>query len=176
MSFERHQPTSADVADRVAECAVVENASWKGHGGKGIFSGAGLALFTEVARRFADRGWLDIGLLRVDGRVVSYRFGFRQRGVFYDYNLAYHPEFAAGAPGRVLLAEMIASSRAQGLRCFDASRSGLGDTHLLADWCDERIDHHELWLFNDNLRGYLLQAARQRLRPLVNRLRASRGW
>ncbi len=79
--------------------------------------------------------------------MISYRFGFRFRNIFLEDNLAFHPDWAAMAPGRILLEEMIASSTDLGLRAVDASRSGLFHAHQLQEWTEEKIDHFQLWQF-----------------------------
>ena len=166
LGFERLLPTPAEVPALIALCKVIEDASWKGQCGLGIFSTTtGQRFFLAVGQRLAARGWLDIGLLTLDGQPVSYRFGFRHRGSYLDFNLAFDPVHAALAPGRVLLDEMIASSRQQGLAAVDASRSSRSEPHLIADWTDQRIEHHELWLFRPTLRGRLLAWLRGRLLP-----------
>ena len=172
--FERTLPEPADVPRWVALCKAIEDRSWKGSQRLGIFSNpADEAFFRDAGARLAARGWLDIGLLRVDAEPVSYRFGFRYRGAFLDFNLAFDPAFAACAPGRILLDDMIVSSRDEGLLAVDASRSSRAEPHLLADWTDARIEHHERWLFAPTPRGRLLGWARRRLRPWLQRWRAT---
>jgi CelD/BcsL family acetyltransferase involved in cellulose biosynthesis len=176
MRFERLIPTPAQVPPLLALCKAIEDRSWKGMQGLGIFSTpAGARFFADAATRLAARGWLDIGLLYLDGQPISYRFGFRHRNVWLDFNLAYDPAYAACAPGRILLDEMILSSRQQGLDAVDASRSSRTEPHLLAEWSDARIEHHELWLFAPTLRGRLLGLARRHLRPALQRLRRRAG-
>lgn len=173
--FERLLPTPAQVPRLVGLCKTIEDRSWKGVQGLGIFSHPDAErFFLDAGARLAARGWLDIGLLYADERPVSYRFGFRHRGVFLDFNLAFDPAFSAFAPGRILLDDMIASSRAQGLVAVDASRSSRAEPHLLAEWSNARIEHHELWAFAPTPAGRLLGWARRSVRPLLHRLR-SRG-
>lgn len=172
--FERQLPTAEQVPQLVGVCKAIEDRSWKGTQGLGIFSSpTGERFFTAVGVCLAARGWLDVGLLYLDGKPVSYRFGFRYRNVFLDFNLAFDPAYSACAPGRILLDDMIASSRQQGLDAVDASRSSRAEPHLLADWTDERIEHHELWLFGPSLRGRLIGWARRHVRPLLQRLQTS---
>lgn len=171
--FERLVPTPAQVPALLSACKAIEDGSWKGQHGLGIFSTAtGVRFFAALGARLAERGWLDIGLLTLDARPVSYRFGFRFRQTFLDFNLAFDPAYSACAPGRILLDDMIVSSRHLGLAAVDASRSSRTEPHLLAEWSDERIEHHELWLFRPSLRGRLLWLARRHLRPWLHRLRA----
>lgn len=172
VSFERRVASPEEAPALVDQARTIEAASWKGRDGVGIFgTPAGLKFFGDVAARFAARGWLDVGLLRLNGAPISYRFGFRFRGVFYDYNLAFEPAYAALSPGRILLEEMIVSSLEQGLVAIDASRSSEAEPHLLADWTPEAIKHTELWLYRTTARARALYWLRTRLRPALQRLR-----
>ena len=174
--FERLLPTPDQVPRLVALCKAIEDRSWKGAHGQGIFSHPDAErFFRDAGARLAARAWLDIGLLYADEQPVSYRFGFRHRGAFLDFNLAFDPAFSAFAPGRILLDDMIASSQAQGLVAVDASRSSRVEPHLLAEWSDARIEHHELWVFAPTPRGRLLGWARRSVRPLLHRLRVRGG-
>jgi len=172
VSFERLLAAPEEAPGLVELARTIEAASWKGRDGVGIFgTAAGLTFFGHVAMRFAARGWLDIGVLRLNGAPISYRFGFRFRGVFYDYNLAFEPAYAALSPGRILLEEMIVSSLAQGLVAIDASRSSEAEPHLLADWTTQALTHSELWLYRTTARARALYWLRTRLRPALQRLR-----
>lgn len=169
--FERLLPQPAQVPALLAQCKAVEDRSWKGEQALGIFStAASRHFFHEVGARLAARGWLDIGLLYLNEQLVSYRVGFRYRQTYLDFNLAFDPALAPCAPGRILLDDMIRSSQQQGLRLVDASRSSRTEPHLLADWSQERIEHHELWLFRRSAKGRLMHLARRWLRPLLQPL------
>jgi CelD/BcsL family acetyltransferase involved in cellulose biosynthesis len=170
--FERMLPAPAEVPALIATMKAIEDASWKGQRSLGIFSTpAGVRFFTAVAERFAARGWLDLGFLHLDDRPISYRFGFRHDGVFYDYNLAFDPAHAQFAPGRLLLDHMIVSSHAAGLARVDASRSSVDEPHLLADWSGEHVDHAELWVLRPTVSGRVLAWARRHVHPIAQRLR-----
>ncbi len=171
VQFQRLLPSPEEAVRLVSELKRIEDVSWKGAAGVGIFSAKErCAFFRDLSVRLAARGWLDIGLLRQNDRLISYRYGFRFRGVFLDYNLAYHPDWAPMAPGRILLEEMIASSVELGLEAVDASRSGLFHQHQLQEWTGDYMDHFELWIFSRSLRGKGLNLLRRRIRPGVKKI------
>lgn len=175
VSFERRLASPDEAPALVGLAQAIEAASWKGRDGVGIFgTPIGLRFFGDVAVRFAARGWLDFGLLRLNGAPISYRFGFRFRGVFYDYNLAFEPAYAALSPGRILLDEMIVSSLEEGLIAIDASRSSEAEPHLLADWTPEAVRHSELWLYRTTARARGLYWLRAHVRPALHRIRGFR--
>ena len=164
--FERVLPTSAQTDGVIDQCKSIEDASWKGQQGIGIFSTAErLAFFREVAKQFAARGWLDIGWLSLDAQVVSYRFGFRYQDVFLDYSLSFHPTYAELSPGRILLDDMVASSADLGLKAVDASHGGIEHGHQLQEWTSLARTHVQLWIMNRTLQGQGLYWLRERVRP-----------
>jgi CelD/BcsL family acetyltransferase involved in cellulose biosynthesis len=174
--FERSTPTPAEVDPLLGTFKTVEDRSWKGRRGGGIFGPPDrFAFFRALSLRIAARGWLDVGLLRLDGRVISYRYGFRFGGVYLDYNLAYDPDYAGLSPGRILLDEMIASSLELGLAAVDASHGTVRDGHQLQEWTERYTDHYQLWLLGGTLRGRALAILRNRVKPGVDRWRASSG-
>jgi CelD/BcsL family acetyltransferase involved in cellulose biosynthesis len=172
VEFERRLPGPGDVERVLDAFKAIEDASWKGEREVGIFSTAGrYRFFRALSEAIARRGWLDVGMLSLDGRLISYRYGFRFQGVYLDYNLAYAPEFARLSPGRILLDEMITSSLELGLAAVDASRGAVGDGHQLQEWTDRYVDHYQLWVLAGSARGRLLLALRQGLRPALQRVR-----
>lgn len=174
--FERLVPEPGDVDGLVRACKSIEDASWKGRRSVGIFSEPGRSrFFRELSRRFSAKRWLDIGLLRLDDRLISYRYGFRFKNVYFDYNLAFDPAYAPLSPGRILLDEMVASSAAAGLSAVDASRGALDHGHQLEEWTDRSLDHYRLWLFAPTVRGRLLGTIRRRLLPGLRVIRAAGG-
>jgi CelD/BcsL family acetyltransferase involved in cellulose biosynthesis len=171
-SYERIRPGPEQVPALLATIQAVEEASWKGRRGVGIFSTeSNRRFFAALAERLASRSQLEIWLMRLDGQVISYRFAFLLENTFYDYNLAFLPEFDRLSPGRVLLDEIVAACARDGLAAVDASRASLRSGHILRDWTDEYVDHHQLWIFNRGIRAHLLRGVRFGLKPIVKRLR-----
>lgn len=172
VEFRRVLAEPGQVRPLLNELKAVEDSSWKGQQGVGIFSTPeNQAFFTTVSARMAEREWLDIGLLYLDGRLISYRYGFRFAGAFWDYNLAHRPEYNHLSPGRVLLDEMIQSSLDLGLTAVDASRGSLTTGNLLQDWTDQAIECIDLKIFNRSLPGTFARVADTWVRPLIRSLR-----
>ncbi len=169
--FRRWQPGPGELGPLLAELGALEERSWKGESGVGIFSTLKSRDFVrDVSEKFTRRGWLDVATLSANGALVAYRYGFRFRGVFLDYNLAHDPGYARMAPGRVLLDEIIRDSHRMGLAAVDASRGRIDPPHLLADWTAESRLHSLLLLFGPSLRGRTMSSVEQSLKPLARRL------
>jgi len=120
--------------DAVLEAiAAVEQASWKGGQGVGIFSGARHRQWIQEAfSALAEAGLVRVVLLEHQDRCVSYRLGLLEHGRLYDYNLAFLPEYAELGSGRLLLDEWIRWGTEEGWKYVDASRVSLhGSSHQL---------------------------------------------
>lgn len=166
MGFKRYRPRPAEVPALLQVIAAIEDRSWKGKDGVGIFSKAKYrAFFHEVALTMAASGHLEILLLTLDEEPVSYRFGFLDGTTFIDYNFAYPDELASLSVGRVLLAEAINTAHESGIRSFDASRGSLSKPNILQDWGSAAIEHDELWLFSDSLWGKLVNLMVRKIKP-----------
>lgn len=171
LSVERLLPDPSQVAELIDQIKAIEDASWKGRAGQALFAAGPREQFMRaVSAALAQDRQVEIWLLRLDGVVISYRYGFRFRGAFYDYNLAYLPHYAAVSPGRILLDEIVAGSARDGLTTVDASRASMTTGNLLSDWTDAVIEHHRLRIYNTTLRGRLLHAMRTVARPALRRV------
>ncbi len=160
--------TADNCAEVVASLSAIEDASWKGEQGVGIFNASTTRdFFMTVTREFVTRDYLDIWAMYLDGRLIAYRWQPRFRGVALDYNFAHLPDFNGLSPGRVLLEESIDGSIERGLLSVDASRGSISRPHLLADWPTDCVDHYALWLANNTARGTLVHMLATR----VNRWR-----
>jgi CelD/BcsL family acetyltransferase involved in cellulose biosynthesis len=96
---------------------------WRGRGLPGAFVGGRVQAFhREVAKRLAERGWLRLHALRLDGqtRAVLYCFSFMGSG--YYYQGGFEPALARYSPGTVLTARAIQDAIHDGAHEFDFLR------------------------------------------------------
>lgn len=169
------RPAPDQVISRLTEFKAVENQSWKGEEGVGIFSDeASWQLFQTLSQRMAERGQLDLGEIRIDGRLASYRFGMCYRGVFLDYNLAYLPEYHKLGLGRILLDELVNDCAKHHYRAMDGSRVGRHSQHLLFERADTFVDHWQLNWYAAGVKGALLRVINEVL--IRNAKRARQYW
>lgn len=130
---QRLTPDGASIGAALEAIAAVEQASWKGDQGVGIFSGERRRQWMrEAFGALAAAGLVRIVLLEHQERCISYRLGLLERGRLYDYNLAFLPEYAELGSGRLLLDEWIRWGLEDGWQWIDASRVSLqGSSHQL---------------------------------------------
>lgn len=171
VTVEHHLPTPSEVDPLLERIKSIEDRSWKGDEGTGIFSAARLPFMRDVSHRLAAKGALELYFLNLDGVSISYRYGFRHAGRFLDYNLAYLPDYHHLSPGRLLLEEIVKTSRQEGLEAVDASRGSLERPHILRDWPCEIREHYRLTLYRNTPKGRLLHLLETRVRPVVLSLR-----
>jgi CelD/BcsL family acetyltransferase involved in cellulose biosynthesis len=169
--FRRWQPAPDEVASLLERLRAIEGLKlerWRAEGRQAegmLVPPRRWAFIQELSPLFAERGWLDVATLEMDGRLVAYRYGFRFRDAFLDYNLAHDPRDDAFSPGRTLLDEIIRDSHRIDLHAVEASRGRLHPPHLLADWTPNSRWHVRWTIFGRSLRGRLLLEMETRVKP-----------
>lgn len=154
---ERLTPDATRVRACLEQLAVVEDASWKGEDGVGIFSaGANREWIMSGFTALAAEGRVRVVQLTLEGRCISYRLGLLDQGRLYDYNLAFLPEFASLGSGRLLLDEWFQWGLDEGWDFIDASRVSLNQSsHQLHERMTGQVEHLR-WSFYSRRPGGLL--------------------
>lgn len=154
---ERLTPDATSVRACLEQLAVVEDASWKGEDGVGIFSaGPNREWVMEGFTALAAEGRVRVVQLTLEGRCISYRLGLLDQGRLYDYNLAFLPEFASLGSGRLLLDEWFRWGLDEGWDFIDASRVSLHQSsHQLHERMTGQVEHLR-WSFYSRRPGGLL--------------------
>ena len=155
----------------LAEAYGIEAAGWKGEGGTAIASQPETERFYgEVARWAAERGWLRIWFLRLDGRALAFAYCLVQGGVLYGLKIGFDPEARPFAPGTLLTREMLVAAFAEGLDRYELL--GRPDPYKL-DWTDEIDNFTRLQVFSRSPSGLASLATWKHGRPLAQRAQAS---
>lgn len=96
---------------------------WQGVGEVGVFGDpAALGFHRTAALALLDAGWLSLGTLRLDGKIIACHYTFTCRGRLYNYVGGFDTEYSHWSPGTLLMAEGIAAAMAEGVRSFDFLR------------------------------------------------------
>lgn len=147
----------------------VERSGWKGERGTAISSQQStLRFYTAIAHRFAERGWLRLAFLRIDGRAVAFDLAVERGGAHYLLKTGYLETLRSHAPGVALRHEMILRCIANGCESYEFLGS---DGPWKREWtrsCHERLQLHA---FRPTLPGHadlLLVAGAM---PLARRVR-----
>jgi len=93
---------------------------WTSSGEPGTFGSAERRQFySEMAKAFLDRGWLEFWLLDVDGVTVAAQFGFRYRQTFFILQEGFEPALSEESVGYVLRAHVMKNLIECGVRRYD---------------------------------------------------------
>lgn len=164
--------TPSDVPALLHDLKEVEDDSWKGDGQIGIFSTPErISLFKNLSEELARSGYLMIGTIRVNGEVITYRYGFLFENVFYDYNIAYKKSYSHLGVGRLLLDEMILACADRKCAAFDGSRTAQNTTNLLAERDVVWVPHERWMAFSPSLMGFYAQFIHRAAKPVGRHLR-----
>jgi CelD/BcsL family acetyltransferase involved in cellulose biosynthesis len=145
----------------------IEASGWKGRDGTAILSRPETAqLYREFAHAAAERGWLRLYFLELDGATIAADYDCAFGGTNYFLKTGFDERHARLSPGLVLRAEVLRSSIEEGLSGYDF----LGDPDTYKTrWTAERRPRLSLWAYRrEALGGYVY---RKRLRPLLKAAR-----
>jgi CelD/BcsL family acetyltransferase involved in cellulose biosynthesis len=112
----------------------IEASGWKGDQGTAITARPETrAFYSGVARWAAERGWLRLAFLRLDGRPLAFVLGLETGDAFYAVKEGFDPAFRRFGPGAVLRFRLLARAFSCGLRRYEF----LGDAEpWKLEWTD----------------------------------------
>lgn len=177
---ERLTPDAATIGHCLEQLATVENASWKGDDGVGIFRpGPCQEWIFNGFNALATEGRIRVVQLTLNGRCISYRLGVLDQGRLYDYNLAFLPEFASLGSGRLLLDEWFQWGLDEGWDYIDASRVSLHQSsHQLHERMTDQVEHLRWSFYSRRPSGIVLglvYGVWQRIKPQLQSWRSRRA-
>jgi len=154
------------------EAWQIEASSWKGAAGTAIASRPETRRFYEqVARWAADRGWLCLMELEVDGVPVAFELGLETAGSFFALKAGSQPQFARYGVGNLLCRHTISRAFEQGLRAYEFL--GADEPYKLA-WTSQVRPLMRVQVFSCSPAGRASHLAWSRGRPLVKHAQAAR--
>ena len=114
---------------------------------KNVFMDEGMRnFFVDVAGIMAERDWLQLSFLEIDGRKAAALFSFSYDESYQVYNSGYDPDlYGQFSPGIVLIANRIQWAIDRGYRAFDFLR---GEEEYKYRMGARPIDVHELIIRN----------------------------
>ncbi len=165
-------PETTEIDPLILDCKRVEDRSWKGEQGVGMFrEGEPLSFVRELWRELCPRRELALATFRVNGRLLIYHWGFIHRDRFLSYNLAQHPSTDRKRGGSVLLKYMVDHGRELGIRVIDASRGSLESPNIIGRYHGPIRSHGNLLLYAPGSTGKCLEFLRHVMMPRIRRIR-----
>lgn len=167
VSFEV-QDGSSRLGELIDEVVQVEATGWKGDEATSIGSREDtLCFYREIAAWAAERGWLRLHFLRLDGQALATSFALRVNGVHFGLKMGYDVEYRQLAPGMLILHEIVRSAFEEGLKRVEM----LGeDEPYKRTWCPQTRETIGLQAFAPSLAGHADRFVFVRVRPLASRL------
>jgi CelD/BcsL family acetyltransferase involved in cellulose biosynthesis len=171
VSFDIHRGL-AGLDAALQEVFDVESSGWKGARGTAMASRPHTKRFyTDVARWAAERDWLRLAVLRLDGQAIACDYSLEFDGVWYSLKSGYDERYRSVGPGALLLRDQLEYCFERGLSRMELL--GNEDDFKLS-WADRSCDRIQVHAFNRSSAGiahWSRAAGRERLRPVVHRLR-----
>ena len=166
-----YEDGSERLDDLLSEGFQLEGSGWKTEAGTAILSAPAVERFyREVARWAADRGWLRLAFLRLDGRALAFDMCLEHGGAFYVLKGGFDVEERKAGPGTLLTHDGIR-------RAFDA---GLDSYELLGQaddykrsWTGLTRERVRFQAFPRRPAGAIEYLAWRYGRPLAKRLSGS---
>lgn len=158
-----------DLEALLAECMELEASGWKGDEGSALAQRENERdLYMSLARWSAERGWLRVPTLRLDGAPIAFQFNIEAHGVKYGLKMGYERELRKFAPGMLMLATEI--ERAFGdpaITLYDLE--GDMSEAYKARWATSSREYVEMTLFPATAAGKAAWVTQSRLRPALGR-------
>ncbi len=164
------------LAELLDEGFRVEASGWKSENRTAINSSpATRAFYTAVARWAADRGWLRLAFLRLDGHPVAFDFAVEVDGIHYLLKTGYASAARTHAPGVVLRYKMLQRGFDMELAVYDflGTVEGTNNAWKLS-WTGLVHDRVRLRAFAPTVSGSLDRAAVRAAGLVANGQRVAR--
>jgi len=166
LGYERvTDPSEASAALR--DAFSIEESGWKKDTRSAIALDATLTRFyTEWGEHAAERGWLRLWFLLLDGKRVAFEYDLDYKGVLYCLKISYRPELHAYSAGQVLKAAVLERAFQEGIREYDFL--GVMD-EAKGDWTSDGRPFNWAYVYHGGLPARLHHAVKFRIKPSLKR-------
>jgi CelD/BcsL family acetyltransferase involved in cellulose biosynthesis len=149
------------------EGVAVEGSGWKTAQGTAIAQDdAAERLYRDVARWAAERGWLQLGFVRVGGRAVAFSYALAVDDTVHVLKVGFDPAYARFAVGTLLTREAVARAYEQGRTVYDFLG---GEDRYKLDWTDRVRERVRVQAFARTAVGAGTYVAWRHGRPMAKR-------
>lgn len=148
----------------------LESSGWKREAGTAIASDPAVRRFyTSLIERGTQGGWLQLLFLKAGDRRIATSYGACFDRRLFLFKTGYDPEFATGAPFKILTSFAIQEACARGLSEVDF----LGDAEpWKLEWTSASRGHDWLYVFSETMRAQLLHSLKFQWLPELKRWRS----
>ncbi len=162
---------AAELPPFLQEARTLHQARWRKRYTSSRFSNNGAyEFYADVARRFAERGWLRLSLLRGRRGPIAFSYSFQFQNTSHYFIPGFDPLYAPYSPGTCLLYLLLEDAFRQGLGEFDFMK---GDEAYKDRWCSGRRQNYRLIVARREARSILALRSYAAGLTLRGRLRRS---
>jgi CelD/BcsL family acetyltransferase involved in cellulose biosynthesis len=153
--------------EEVGRFLRLEASGWKGRSGTSILGNPSAeGLYRGFARGAAEKGWLRLHLLELNGVPIAIDYGCAFGGHGVLIKTAFDEAYRRMSPGTLLLAETLRGTIEEGLHSYDFL--GSAERYKMR-WTSEVHAREQIWAYRrEALPGYVY---RKRVRPLLKSVR-----
>jgi CelD/BcsL family acetyltransferase involved in cellulose biosynthesis len=159
--------SESSLSDAVDEAIRLEESGWKRDAGTAISTDHNVRLFyARLAERMADRGWLRLMFLNVNGHRIATSYSIEHNRRLFLCKTGYDPDYNTCSPFKLLMHFIVRYAFAAGANEIDL----LGDSEpWKEEWTEASRPHNWLFVFSDSNRARLLYPLKFQLVPAVKR-------
>ena len=158
----------SQLVSALEEGLKIEAAAWKGSAGTAIGCNPELRRFyTTLAHRTAERGWLRLQFLTVNGQRIAFGYSLCREGKLYLLKPGYDPQYAPYSPCNLMCYLVLQDGFQHGLTEYDLL--GVSDGWKL-EWTQTARPHDWLYVFSKSWRMNLIRFIKFRMIPKLKRL------
>ncbi|MBK5273436.1 MAG: GNAT family N-acetyltransferase [Desulfuromonadales bacterium] len=153
----------------------VARQSWSEDRGDSMASPANEAFFSDLGCAFAQKGWLFLWTLRLNGTMVAIELHVKAFAKEHAMRSHYLPKFATLSPGTYLEMQIIkhAFEETEKVRVYDFCGSF---EQYKRKWTDTFVAHHNILIFNERLYSRLIRFHEAIAVPLLRRVFPRNFW
>ncbi|HSK07038.1 MAG TPA: GNAT family N-acetyltransferase [Acidimicrobiia bacterium] len=165
-------PDHDRIDDVLAQGLALEAAGWKGQSDHAIMSSSRrLAFFKELARVAEENGWLRLGTLHVDDRLVAFQYDLEYAGRQVLLITCFDESLEKGSAGNVLLWKTLEAGMERGVTAYELGSVG-GRKAWKLRWTSQTSPRLYVVAFGSNPDGRIASLAwegRTRIKALQRR-------
>jgi hypothetical protein len=138
----------------------ISQRSWKEKNHTSISSNPDVKNFyLDIAEKFYGKGCLEISIMYIDDKPVSYMFGAKYNEDYIDIDIAYDEEYASASPGNIHRYYLLKELFNERLRTFDF----VANFDYKNELTDKYMEHVSFPIFNRKIYSRILFYARRHM-------------
>ncbi len=143
--------TWEEIEHYIPQIFEIHRKRWEGYYTGSMFSKpSGEKFYKIIAKEYQTKGWIDIAILLLNGKVIAYSYSFVWGEKYFYYNPAYNPKFSRYSPGSLLFIYILERLFNSGFKQFDFGR---GDLSYKSYWTDGIRQNKKLVFASPHFKG-----------------------